>query len=186
MSVVLYKIEYNRLYLSSDGILISGGYKSICKNKLCHIRDNVFLGAVGIIDTITYIQEYLKKYELPNEINVLTLREYFGNITKEYSNCTSESAKFNVEAILVIGKEIYRVIINSDYDCKLELHKCESSIDGVGWFEMPFGAMLTGIKPTEAIELSIPYCNNINYPIHEYVFDLDKNEIIKENYIFKD
>ncbi len=181
MSAVLYKIENNKLYIASDSIILFNGYIGSPNKKLQHIKDNIFFGATGISDTIQFIIEYMRENTFPSENpSLYELRKYFGNICKEYSEISFESAKFDVYGLLFIGNNIYRVSLCNEYDSKIEIIKLVSDIGGVGWYEMGFGCMLCGDTPTIALQKTIPYCSNLGFPIHQIVYDIEKNVILSD------
>lgn len=186
MSAVLYKIELNKLYIASDSIMIRGGYVGGVNKKLQHIKGNVFFGAVGISDTIQFMIEYLKSNDLPYNPTLTDLRKYFCEACKLYSETSYESTKFDVTSFLFIGDEIYMVTLNSEYESKIEIIKMEEEMGGIGWYEMPFGCMLSGDSPKVALQRTIPYCNSLAFPIHQIVYDIEKKIILSDILVDKE
>ena len=185
MSVVLYKIQDNRLYIASDSIIIRGGYVGSKNKKLQHIKDNVFFGAVGIVDTIQFMIEYLKENDIPTNPSLLDLRKYFCDACKLYCDTSYEPTKFDMTSFLFIGCDVYMITINSEYESKIEIIKMDDNIGGIGWYDMGFGCMLSGDTPTEALHKTIPYYTSIEYPIHQIVYDIENEFIMSDIFIDK-
>lgn len=163
MSVVLLKNDGKHIKIAADSMCCnqSSGVKWE-KDKLFEFK-GVYIGHVGYMNICDAINEKVEK--VPEQIfpSIISLKNFFN----EFSSILTDDN--NHQCIVIISKKVFYVKI-------LKTGVCVSDISnvpyyGIGWFEMAYGAMLTGMNPSDAIKLCAPH--NLFYNDNVKEFDIE-------------
>lgn len=166
MSVILYKNNGDSTAtIAGDkmAVLKQSGLK--LNSKKVFKIGNIIVGHCGESNVIEKIINTLKNVAQEKIMSYEGIKSIFYSVISEND--------INNEFLLYNGNNVYDIIIGDGKDISI-VDITNFDYFGIGYFEMPIGAMIGGLSPSEAIKSCSKYNLYFNDEVDEFTFNISK------------
>ena len=153
MSVVILKREGSKLTIAADKIVISSTGFADTTEKLFKLDNGIVMGITGYCEVRDMFIDYFS-----NTFNLIGFKctnAKLSMLTKSINDFLNEQPKSIIKKfstlIVVILNKVYYIEINNDGELSSVVDITDREFFGIGYCDMPLGAMAFGASPKEAI-----------------------------------